>query len=193
MPKITRVISTERPGVLQLPRNVPFATAEDFGAGAFRELEQFGGTLGVLAQKIQNQADEIELAEKKGLFDAGVADAALEAQKAPDFFERPALFARDTRQLATDLTKSIKSPAVKNAFTAFVVRRLPAQIVEVKTDALKAMNADNAVRLEQHLINLRRQIAEQTSMGAKEELFDLGLDLINRAVERNTIGAARGL
>ena len=192
MPKITRVISETRPGALQLPRNVPAATAEDLGAGAFRELTAFGGALGQLAQQMQDQADEITLAEKKGLFDAGVADAALEAQKAPDFFERPALFARDTRQLASDLTRDIKSPAVKTAFTAFVLRRLPPAIIGVKADSLKAMAADNAARLDQELINLRRRIAEQTSQDAKEELFDLGMDLINRAVQRNTVSPARG-
>lgn len=187
MPKITRVISTERPGVLQLPRNVPAATAEDLGAGAFRELTRFGGTLGQLAQTMQDQADDLELAEAKGKFDAGVLDNALEAEKAPDFFERPALFARDTRQLATDLTKSIKSPTVKRAFTAFVLRRLPAQIIEVKADALKAMNADNAVRLQEHLEFLKRKIAEQTSLDAQEELIAFGVDLVIRAQARNTL------
>jgi len=185
MPKIPRVIATERPGALQLPRDVPFARAEDLGAGAFRELEQFGGTLIKVGQQLQDQADDLDVAEAKGKFDAGIADAALEAEKAPDFFERPALFARDARQLASDLTKSLKSSAAKRAFTQFVVRRLPSQIVVVKTDALEAMHADQAARLRDHLEFLKRQIAEQTSLDAQEELTAFGVDLVNRAQARN--------
>ena len=74
MPKLPRVISAQPAGVLQLPRNVPAATAEDLGAGAFQELTAFGGTLAKIAKKLQDTNDDLEITRMRGEYDLQIAE-----------------------------------------------------------------------------------------------------------------------
>jgi len=190
MPKLPRVISTQQAGVLQLPRNVPVATAEDLGAGAFQELTAFGGTLAKIANKLQDTNDDLEITRMRGQYDLQIAELEESVQK--ESLDTPLNQADIFRQRAIEIGNTIKATsgrtAVQATFQKYINVTLPAGIIQAKSNALKIWTSQQIEELNASEARTRKLAAGASNEPAVVEiLLQDQADLAARMAERGVI------
>ncbi len=193
MPRIRQVVSEQAPGVVRLPRNIPVATAQDLGIGAAKGLENFGGTLRDIAQKIQDTDDRLEVTRIRGEYDKGVAEMAEEVKKEADTFEQPALFARNEADLRRNALEQRDRQPVRVALLKYFNIAGPAAHVQAQADALQIANDEQLALLNKIEDDESKKAAEGTpeeGQSAETFYFDL-LDGMKRNLQISAVEEGR--
>jgi len=190
MPRIRQVVSEQQPGVVRLPRNIPVATAQELGIGAAQAVEQFGGQLGEIAKKVQDTADELEVSQRRGEYDAAVADLQEQVKLEPDTFEQPAIFKRNLADLQNNILENTERAPVAQTLQKYFNLTGPVAVVDVQATAITIAN-DKQINLLNEQADSQSKIAARTEdPDERGKIMDSVAAIATRMAERGQMSFA---
>lgn len=173
MPTIPVLTAQQGPGILRLPeiRRTP----------GWEEVSQFGENLQKVGNALQKQQDDLDLLQRKGAYDNGLADAQMNLKQEPDYMAHEQIFVQKARDLSVAVRKQFPgSPAVDRAFTLYEQRAFPTELRKVKVSALELLGKDQLGRVDDELASLSTKAAVASTPEARDALIQLSNTVISR-------------
>lgn len=171
--------------------NPPHATGEEFGTQVGTALTGAGQSLKALADKIQNEKDDLDLIDRHTALQ--LQKPALMKQVLAEEFDSPAERAKQFSDRVNEQLDGLlegTTPAVRSALKAAQMKALPADLISMETEHLKALKIGNeTTRLRvQHAAAMA--IATSQDPAARTQVMQEYRALLDRHVENGSMTTA---
>ena len=190
MPIIPKIISTQKAGLLQLPRSTP----DSFGAAGFKGLAQFGGTMKAVADRIKKDADASEAVRIRVEASRQMTDGILQLDQTADhtnYFTQYSEKEKGIREFVESEAKTKGlSPAASNALNQDIEVWLARQRTGVLQEQRKRTVLHQRATGLDKLSNLAKQAARAKDLKERQDLMEMGRREIKVLTSSGALNAA---